>query len=715
VPNHTNRLIHESSPYLLQHAHNPVDWYPWGPEAFEAARAQDKPIFLSVGYSTCYWCHVMERQSFENEHIADEMNRRFINIKVDREERPDVDALYMTAVQVLTGQGGWPMSVFLRPDLSPFYGGTYFPPTDAYGRPGFLTVLRGIDEAWRSRRADVDRTSQQLTEVLRQVAQPPAPDAPFTIDAALIERLVERSVGDYDAVHGGFGAPPKFPRQTLLEMLLAHGGHSDRVRRTLDAMADGGIHDHLGGGFHRYATDARWLVPHFEIMLYDNAMLAQVYAQAHRQTGSPRYADVARGICDFVLGQMTSPDGAFYTAFDAEVDAEEGKTYLWTRHEIEQVLGGDDAALFFATYALDSQHGIIHRPRPVEYEAPLERKLDAMRRRLLAERVKRKQPMLDRKVLTSWNALMIRALGFAARALDEPRYLDAANRAADWLLKNHRRPDGTLMHSWRPDLPSSRPIFGMLDDYAFFAQALLELGRVEQATVLADQMDRLFADPGGGWYFTSADATDLIVRQKVGTDSPLPSGNAVAAMVMQQVGRIEATAKALACFAPQMASHGEAMSAMIQSAHFYIRQHGPIVVGVGQKIQEPRTSSIREQALGAVRLQTAWVSPVELHVTVQIKPGMHIHANQAAEGMVPTQLLVNTDDAKVSNIHYPPAQSLSAAFSDDALPVYAGQVCIAVRFDTPPAAGVRLALTYQPCTDSACLVAVTQRIDVSPG
>ena len=711
---HTNRLARESSPYLLQHAHNPVDWYAWGPEAFAVARDQDKPIFLSVGYSTCYWCHVMERQSFENEQIADEMNRRFVNIKVDREERPDVDQLYMTAVQVLTGQGGWPMSVFLRPDLSPFYGGTYFPPTDAYGRPGFLTVLRGIDDAWRNRRADVDRTSQQLAEVLRQVAEPLAPDAPFTIDAPLIERLVERSVGDFDPTHGGFGGAPKFPRQTLLEMLLAHGGPIDMVRRTLDAMADGGIHDHLGGGFHRYSTDARWLVPHFEIMLYDNAMLAQVYAQAHRQTGDPRYADVARGICDFVLGQMTSPDGAFYTAFDAEVDAEEGKTYLWTRQEIEHVLGSDDAGLFLATYALDAQHGIIHRPRPVKYDPQLARRLDAIRRRLLAVRMKRKQPMLDRKVLTTWNALMIRALGFAARALDEPRYLDAANRAADWLLKHHRRPDGTLLHSWRPDLPSSRPIAGMLDDYAFLAQALLEIGRTDDASALAGRMDELFADPRGGWYFTSADATDLIVRQKIGTDSPLPAGNAVAAMVMQQLGRADLARGALACFAAQIASHAEGMSAMLQAAHRYVSAHEPVAVQASPAGPTQRTASPDQQALGAVSVSAEWSSPTELCVNMGILSGFHIHDNTPERGMIATQLHVVAGDAIVQSIDYPPGQPLSVPFAEIPIHAYSGQVTVRIRLAGPASGPLRLALTYQPCSDTACLPAVTKQFDVPP-
>ncbi len=373
-PTHSNRLGRESSPYLLQHRHNPVDWYPWGPEAFAAARERNVPIFLSVGYSTCYWCHVMERQSFEVAAVAEEMNGRFVNVKVDREERPDVDQLYMTAVQLLTRQGGWPMSVFLTPDLRPFYGGTYFPPQDAYGRPGFVTLLRGIDDAWRNRPGDVEKTAAQITSILRQLANPPPPEAPLTIDEAFVDALTQRSIDDYEPNFGGFGGAPKFPRETLLELLLvrlaasqapapaapdlaAAKGPAARLRarllHTLDAMAHGGIRDQLGGGFHRYSTDAKWLVPHFEIMLYDNAMLAWCYAEAFAQTGDRRYEAVARGVLDFVLREMTSPEGAFYTAFDAEVDAREGLTYLWTPAEIVEVLGAEDAQRFNRVYGVD--------------------------------------------------------------------------------------------------------------------------------------------------------------------------------------------------------------------------------------------------------------------------------------------------------------------------------------------------------------------------
>src|SRR6185437_12648795 len=356
------------------------------------AQRENKPIFLSVGYSTCYWCHVMERQSFENDAVAAEMNRLFVNIKVDREERPDVDQLYMTAVQVQTRQGGWPMSVFLTPKLRYFYGGTYFPPTDAYGRPGLLTLLRAISDAWQNRRGDVEQTASQFLQILQQSSQPAVPTEPVTIDRNAIESLIEQSTSDYDPRHGGFGGAPKFPRETVLELLLTflkddrskQSDLRDRTTRqliyTLDAMADGGIRDHLGGGFHRYSTDARWLVPHFEIMLYDNAMLGWIYAEAFAQFRQPRHEKVARGIFDFVLREMTSSDGGFYTAFDAEVDAKEGLSYLWTPAQIEAVLGREGAELFNRVYGVslgpnfaDPHHGsgqpdqnILYLPKPLD-------------------------------------------------------------------------------------------------------------------------------------------------------------------------------------------------------------------------------------------------------------------------------------------------------------------------------------------------------------
>ena len=561
----TNRLADETSPYLLQHAHNPVDWHPWGPEAFEKARRENKPIFLSVGYSTCYWCHVMERQCFENEAIAAEMNARFINIKVDREERPDVDQLYMTAVQVLTRQGGWPMSVFLTPALEPFFGGTYFPPTDNHGRPGFPRLLAMLQAAYNDRPGDVKQTTEQLRGILKQMAVPAPPSKAVMVDADSIDEIIDRSMSDFDSVHGGFGGAPKFPRQTLLQLILVHQSMKPNkarlkmLTRTLDALAEGGIRDHLGGGFHRYSTDAKWLVPHFEIMLYDNAMLGWVYVEAFRQTGLERYALVAKGIFDFVLREMTSAEGAFYTAFDAEVDSKEGLNYLWTKSEMESVLKPeaeavgdapgsplaapgdplravrneepgasatpsasglkDDVSLFLRVYGVDRgpnfadpHHGdgnpdtnILYLPRPLLTVASemritvdeLDKRLAPMRAKLLAARSRRKQPLLDTKVLTSWNALMIRALAFAGNVLAESRYTAAAEKAARFLLDRHRDAAGQL---WRTSREGSQPkIPAFLDDYAFLAEALLELGWKDEAINIADRMEKEFSDPHVGF------------------------------------------------------------------------------------------------------------------------------------------------------------------------------------------------------------------------
>lgn len=765
---HTNRLIHETSPYLLQHAHNPVDWYPWGPEAFEAARHLDKPIFLSVGYSTCYWCHVMERQCFENEQIAEEMNRRFINIKVDREERPDVDQLYMAAVQVMTRQGGWPMSVFLAADLKPFYGGTYFPPTDAYGRPGFLTVLRAIEGAYHERRDDVRATASQLSEILHQLAEPTAPETPVTVSGEFIEDLVKQSVGDFDTVHGGFGGAPKFPRETLLEMLLVYLGEGETqdkkrktqvmamVGRTLDAMAEGGIRDQLGGGFHRYSTDEMWLVPHFEIMLYDNAMLGWVYAEAYRQMGENRYAKVARGIFDYVLREMTSPAGAFYTALDAEVEAKEGWSYLWTKEEVELVLSGkanhdrgghgfgrEEIELFQRVYGLDrgpnfadphhgngtAERNILYLPEPLAEvakrlgvsEDELDRRLAPMRQKLYSARRRRKQPLLDTKVITSWNALMIRALAHGGRVLEEPDYLEAAARAADFVLANHVKANGDL---WRTSREGIAKHEGFLDDYAFLSQALLELGKAggkeayrQRASALAARMVERFGDRDkGGFYFTAEGAADLIVRQKVAQDSPLPSGNAVAAMVMLELDQPDVARDTLSVFAGSLEQHPDGMSSMLEAAMLYLRDHEPISVSPGPWVGEvERPISPEQIAHSVVSLHAEWASATELHVHVKIAEGFHLNAHETPRGLVATQLSVGEYAGElVEGAEFPPGEEQRFAFAEEPMHVYAGEVIVVVRFKRsmtgqPP---VPLALSYQACNYDTCLPAVTKRFEV---
>jgi uncharacterized protein YyaL (SSP411 family) len=747
---HTNRLAKESSPYLQQHQHNPVDWYAWGPEAFEAAKSQSKPIFLSVGYSTCYWCHVMERESFENEAIAAVMNENFICIKVDREERPDVDQLYMTAVQVMTHHGGWPMSVFLLPDLRPFYGGTYFPPVDHSNRPGFPTLLRALADAYVNRQEDVEKSAAQITDVLNKISQPPAPEKETRIDDDFIARLIERSAADYDARDGGYGAAPKFPRQTLLELLLHYNRHKPDEKRkaqilhTLDAMAHGGIRDQLGGAFHRYSTDAQWLVPHFEIMLYDNAMLAWIYIEAYRQTEDRRYSTVARGIFDFVLSDMTSPQGAFYTAFDAEVDAREGQSYLWTRAEVEATLAealGDEKGAedlihrFCRVYGLDDgpnfadpHHGngrpdqnVLFLAEPMGEKVPalLDPELARLRGILLTARKLRKQPLLDTKIITSWNALMIRALAAAGFVLQERKYLDAAVKATEFLWNNHRTPDNALFRCSRD---GAAKYAGFLDDHAFLAQAMLALadsGASERwkdtARVLSQVIDRKFGDPThGGFFFSEAGAADLVVRQKVATDSPLPSGNGVAARVFLQLGESDIAGKTIAAFARPLESHAEGMSALLQAAVAYRLEHEPLVIPAGGLVAlaQPSPQELAQQVL---EISTEWKSPTELAVNLEIRDGFHIAAHEPTAGIRATQLSVAGEDAPaVANIEYPLGEEMRFPFSDNPILAYNGRVTIVITFATVPipSSKVDLALLYQPCHDTACLPGATKAMSI---
>ncbi|MGA2440394.1 MAG: DUF255 domain-containing protein [Tepidisphaeraceae bacterium] len=712
----SNRLSSETSPYLLQHAHNPVDWYPWGDEALQRARREDRPIFLSVGYSTCYWCHVMERECFENDAIAAQMNRAFVNVKVDREERPDVDQLYMTAVQVITRQGGWPMSVFLTPDLRPFYAGTYFPPADSHGRPGFPKILAAVADAFARRRDEVNASAEQITGILRQISRPRRPAAGAKIDQAWVKDLIDRSAADFDEEHGGFGTAPKFPRQTLLELLLVYLRDNPdpelmrMLTRSLDAMAYGGIRDHLGGGFHRYSTDARWLVPHFEIMLYDNAMLLWIYAEAHRQTGHSRYAAIARGIADFVLREMTADAGAFLTAFDAEVDDKEGDNYLWTRQQVSDALAGkSDAERFCRVYGLDDgpnftdpHHGdgmpdrnVLFLADPDNGSALTDPDLDQARQILYGIRRARKQPILDRKILTSWNALMIRGLAHAGTVLKEQRYLKAAQACADFLLGAHRDAQGGLLRV-SAGAAAKQPAF--LDDYAFLIQALLALPGAEyraKAIELAKIMlDRFSAGAEGGFFYTDEQATDLIVRQMVGSDSPLPSGNGVAAMALLELGDWKAAQATISAFAGQMEGAGEGMSALVQAAMLHLRDRGEITVAGESQPDLPRSPA--ELAAYVTDTDAEWDGPL-LRVTCRVAPGYHLNAHDAA--VEPTRLTVT--GGAVEAIEYPPGELRN-------------QFEISVRFKLAPSGTLKLKLSYQACDASACLPPITRTIEIAP-
>jgi hypothetical protein len=552
-----NRLAAEKSPYLLQHANNPVDWYPWGEEAFAAARAQDKPIFLSIGYSTCHWCHVMEHESFENDSIAELMNGLFISIKVDREERPDVDQVYMRAVQAMTqSAGGWPLSVFLTPDLKPFFGGTYFPPDDRYGRPGFPSVLRQIADIYRTRREDIARVTEQVTEFLKAGPEPHS-EAP---GPEVMNQAFDQLRSNFDATWGGFGRAPKFPRSMTLSFLMRFHKRSgdtsalQMATRTLDKMADGGMYDHLGGGFHRYSVDDQWLVPHFEKMLYDNALLARAYLEAFQLTGNARYGGVARSVFSYLLRDMNAPGGAFYAAEDADSEGREGKFYVWSREEVDRILGAQ-SGLFCDYYDISAGgnfegENILWTPRSLDSIAraheiepdDMRRHMELDREALFRERAKRIRPHRDEKILTAWNGLAIGAFALGYQVLGDEEFLHAARRTADFVLSELWNGE-TLKARWAD---GEVRYDAYLDDYAFLAWGLFDLYEasfepryLKAAFDLLDAGEKTFAAPEGGYYFAPASNTDLLARPQEVYDGAIPSGNAV--MVVNLLKRSEFT------------------------------------------------------------------------------------------------------------------------------------------------------------------------------
>ena len=618
---HTNRLSHEKSPYLLQHAHNPVDWYAWGPEAFEKARVENKPIFLSIGYSTCHWCHVMERESFENDDLAAILNRDFVSIKVDREERPDVDRIYMMFVQATTGGGGWPMSVWLTPDLKPFYGGTYFPPDDRWGRPGFRNVLQQLAAAWLNDREKIMQSGSEIVEELEKHLSAGPASHP---DAGMLESAYLQFRRSYDSHYGGFGGAPKFPRSVAYNYLFRYFDRtkneeaSDMVQFTLREMAKGGMHDHLGGGFHRYSVDAKWFVPHFEKMLYDQGQLAVSYLEGFQISGDARLADVARDILDYVLRDMTDARGGFYSAEDADSvidpskgnDKGEGAFYIWTRDEIDSIAGGPAAEWFSYLYGverggnvLEDPHGeftgrnILYQRRTLEeaarffhtVESEIAKALEATSQKLLAYRGKRIRPHLDDKVLTAWNGLMISAFAKGGFVLQSSVYLDAAKKAADFVLSDMYR-DGILLRRWRN---GDAAIPGFLDDYAFFVQGLLDLYEssfkrkyLEAADKLTAKMRELFEDvQDGGFYSTAEGDSSLVMRIKEDYDGAEPSGNSIAASNLLRLAHItgneqygQSAERTLHAFASKMGAQPTAMPQMLAALMRHISPPQQIVL-----------------------------------------------------------------------------------------------------------------------------------------
>jgi len=569
VKKHNNRLINEKSPYLLQHAHNPVDWYAWGPEAFEKAKKENKPIFLSIGYSTCHWCHVMAHESFEDPEVARLMNEVFVCIKVDREERPDIDNIYMRVCQMMTGSGGWPLTIFMTPDKKPFFAGTYIPKESRFGRLGMLELIPRIKEAWQTKHDEILKSADQITAGLNQLS---VNSMGTELDESTLRTAYAQLASRFDEQYGGFGSSPKFPSPQNLLFLLRYWQSTDdekalrMVVKTLQSMRNGGMYDHIGFGFHRYSTDSRWLVPHFEKMLYDQAMLAMAYIEAYQATAKMEYGETAKEIFSYVLRDMTDPSGGFYSAEDADSEGVEGKFYVWTEEEVRQILKGEEADLIINVFNIEKAGNfkeevtaestganILHLEKPLTDIAfnmktsveDLEMRIETARRKLFTVRSERIRPHKDDKILTDWNGLMIAALAKGAQVCNEPKYADAARRATDFVLTTMRRSDGRLLHRYRD---GQAAVLANVDDYAFLIWGLLELyettfdtGYLKTALDLNKELIKYFwDDQNGGFYFTADDAEELIVRQKEIYDGAIPSGNSVAMLNLLRLARITA-------------------------------------------------------------------------------------------------------------------------------------------------------------------------------
>jgi uncharacterized protein YyaL (SSP411 family) len=744
-----NRLIRESSPYLLLHAHNPVDWYPWGEEAIAKARREGKPIFLSVGYSTCYWCHVMEREVFSNPAIAAQMNQWFVSIKVDREERPDLDATYITATELMNQSAGWPNSVFLTTDLKPFFSGTYFPPEDRGGQPGFPRVLEQIHTAWETRRPEVLAHAEQVAADLRNAIaqrQEPAADVP---PAAAVTAAATKLMASFDPANGGFGGAPKFPSPGTLFFLWEAGGSDARrmVVETLHHMGEGAIYDQLGGGFHRYTLDPAWRIPHFEKMLYDNAQLGELLAMAAKETGDADLERLARGTFDFVLAQMTLPGGAFKSAIDAETDGVEGAYYLWTREEARSVLGEEGYRLLAPILGLDAAPNFkggrhtLYLTRPLDDHA---RRLGISRGELLGRlaplleklrraRAQRKLPLIDDKVLTDWNGMMIAAMARAGALLGEPRYSAAAVKSARFILAQlegsasgeTRRVGGAragpgakpaLMHSWRN---GTAKIPAFLDDYAFLVRGLLALNEATrdarwraEAERLADEMEARLRDPRGG-YFNSEAKPDLLIQSRTATEGAIPSGNAIAVLDLLRLDRRARAEASLKAFAHDLDSYPTAMATLADAV--FVFHGGRGAAAASQKVaiagaappaasasptaaEPPGVAMAKEVLKASVRLEAAadaegWRPFV---LDLEIRDGWHVNANPASlHYLIPTQV-----EGTLRQVAYPAGRRLRFPFAPDEIAVYTGKA--AIRGQVGPRARA-LRLTYQACDEQRCL------------
>jgi uncharacterized protein YyaL (SSP411 family) len=721
-PDYTNRLISEDSPYLLQHAHNPVDWRPWGAEAFATARRENKPIFLSIGYSTCHWCHVMERESFEDIEVARLLNRDFITIKVDRERRPDVDEVYMTAVMLFSGSGGWPMSSFLTPDGQPFFGGTYFP------KRNFIKLLQRVAEVWQEHPQALRDDAEKLAiRVQRQLG---SRDQAATLSDHAAREARDQLLARRDEIQGGIGTAPKFPHESELLLLL------DRARRHDDqqaldmatdallAMARGGIHDQIGGGFHRYSTTPDWLVPHFEEMLYNQAQLAQATLSAWELAGDAdtrtELSRALRQILDYVLRDMTAANGSFYSATDADSEGEEGLFFLWTQEQIRDALPAADAALIIDLFGV-TQRGnfegsnILHLSESLSDSArqlglaseALTARVDHALATLYLIREQRIHPGRDAKRVSAWNGMMIAALARAGRLLDEPRYRQAAERAADAILNDNRQTDGGL---WRVNLDGSASVRGKLDDYADMIVALLAIyddsgdnARLRQAEALADRMLKLFSDDSNGALYMSADHDDpLFLRPKQANDGAVPSGNSVALLALSRLSTRSAEP-----------GYQAAANALLGAFATRINQQPigyPYMLLAAEELRHGETGALRYAAKGKVRLQAQLENrkgdDAKLVLDIHIAPGWHINSSQPRQSDLIATRLSSADDSdlNIGPPHWPTPIERRLGFLDQPLSLYEGQL----RIEAPVSglkAGTRprVELRLQACSDKVCL------------
>jgi len=762
-PKHTNKLARESSPYLLMHAHNPVDWYPWGPEALQKAKKENKLIFLSIGYSSCYWCHVMERQSFMNEEIAKLMNEHFVNIKVDREERPDVDNIYMAALHVQGQRGGWPLSMFLSPDAKPIAGGTYWPPEDREieGQKvyGFKSILQLVQADWTKNREALTKHADEMADrVQRALKLANIPLLLVELNRGIVDEAVNELAEHFDKLHGGFGNPdsnfrgPKFPSPSLPELLLAHAQRTKSeatlrmVTFTLDRMAHGGLYDHLGGGFHRYTVEREWKIPHFEKMLYDNAQLASLYSKAYAATKKAAYKRVVEETLEFVDREMTSPQGAFYSALDAETEAEEGKFYIWTAAEIDTALPKEEAFLFKKVYGFDAgpnfekKYNVLFLAKPYDElakelnltENALLAKLKPIKQKLFEVRAKRERPFLDRKVLTSWNGLMIAGYADAGRLLGNPEYLKRAERAAGFVLA-HLRQDGRLLRSYAaaPGEKAKARYPAYVEDYAYLIHGLICLHEatsksewLKEAVDLTHRMIQDFEDKdAGGFFFTAHDHEKLFVRSKDQFDGATPSGSSMAAYCLVRLCRLtgepsyrKSAERSIRAFLNVLKNQPRGMTLMQRALDEFLSlpAEKPAKPSPGQaKAPMPVKLSAKAGPIAADRTQL-------ITLVMEIDKPWHAYANQPGDdSLTPTSVQVSSEPKPESvKAAYPRGEPFMAPGFNKPVFIYEGKVTIPITIKRaevngkPDTGPLTLSVRYQVCDDKTCLPPRTVKVAV---